>query len=70
MATWRERARPIITEVIKANQGADEETIRKALKDAYPWGPRAMHPYKIWLDECNAQLAGRKIENNDQAKLF
>jgi hypothetical protein len=27
------------------------------LRDAYPWGERAYHPYRIWCSEVNRQLA-------------
>lgn len=56
---WRETAGPIIAEVLAANKGADEKTIRKALFDAYPFGQRKYHPYKIWLDEI-ARQRGKK----------
>ena len=54
--TWRDSARPLIYEVIMANKGKDEKEIRKALRDAYPWGERRYHPYKIWCDEVSKQL--------------
>lgn len=53
--SWRDIARPIIAEVLHAHQGAEEAVIRKALRDAYPFGPRAMHPYRIWCDEVQRQ---------------
>lgn len=52
---WRDRARPIVAEVLRATAGQDEKAIRKALRDAYPFGPREHHPYKIWLDEVATQ---------------
>ena len=39
----------------------DGPAFRKELKDAYPFGPRQYHPYKIWLDEIGRQL-GTKPE--------
>lgn len=54
--SWRDKARPIIEAVIEANKGRPLNDIRKALRDAFPWGPRQYHPYKIWLDECRLQL--------------
>jgi alpha-D-ribose 1-methylphosphonate 5-triphosphate synthase subunit PhnG len=51
--TWRERARPIIAEVIGRD---DEKALRAALLDAYPFGPRKYYPYKAWLAEINSQL--------------
>lgn len=53
--SWRERARPIVARVLAATKGQDEKAIRKALREAYPFGPRAHHPYKIWLDEVALQ---------------
>ena len=55
MTTWRDRARPIIAAVLRETEGQDEATIKRALRDAYPWGPRAMHPYKAWLAEIRHQ---------------
>lgn len=54
--TWREKARPVIAEVLAAHQGEDLKTIRRALKEAYPFGPRQHHPYQIWCDEVRSQL--------------
>lgn len=30
---------------------------RKAISDAYPWGERRMHPYKMWLKAQKQYLA-------------
>ena len=54
--TWRDIAKPIIAEVLAENKGKDEDTIRKALREAYPYGERKYHPYKIWLSEIKRQL--------------
>lgn len=54
-SSWRAYCAPIITRVLKETQGKDEKEIRKALKEAYPFGPREYHPYKIWLDEIDRQ---------------
>jgi len=58
--TWRDSCRPFIAEILKENEGKSLKEKRKALKLAYPWGERAMHPYKIWCDECNVQLGLKK----------
>jgi len=55
MSTWRERARPIIARVLKETKGQDEKAIRKALRAAYPFGPKKHQPYKMWLDEIRVQ---------------
>lgn len=59
--TWRHIARPIISQVIAANKCNNEKEIRKALREAYPFGKRKYHPYKIWCDEINVQLGKRKF---------
>ncbi len=58
--TWRDSARPIIAKVIKENRGMPETVIKKALFEAYPFGERRMHPYKIWLDEIKIQTGKKK----------
>jgi len=55
MTSWRDNARPLIARILKETEGKSEREIRKALRDGYPWGPRAMHPYKIWCDEVRRQ---------------
>lgn len=74
--TWRDIARPIIAEVLEKTKGQGEPEIKKALHDAYPFGPRKMHPYKIWCDEIKVQRKHRKfgskkeIKDPNQSKLF
>ena len=63
MNTWREDARPIIAEVLKEANGKDEKEIRKALREAYPFGARKWWPYKVWLDEIKVQ---RKLKKSKQ----
>lgn len=58
---WRDHAAPIISEVLKATKGLPEKDIKKALRDAYPFGVRKYHPYKIWLDEIKVQRGKRKF---------
>lgn len=62
MGTWRERAAPIIAQVLSETKGADEKTVKQALKDAYPFGPRQYHPYKIWLSEIQRQRGTKKVK--------
>lgn len=56
---WRERAAPVIALALEQTRGRSEAEIRKALYEAYPFGERRWHPYKIWLDEIKVQR-GRK----------
>lgn len=62
--TWREHCAPIIAKVLADTKGLTEKEIKKALRDAYPYGERAMHPYKIWCDEIKIQrgLKKRKLK--------
>jgi len=71
---WRDSCKPIIARVIKENEGKTEKEIRKAISEAYPFGERNYHPYKIWLDEVKVQL-GTKVKKQfiqppNQEKLF
>ena len=75
VATWRDCARPIIHRVLAENAGKTAKEIRAALREAYPWGELAHHPYKIWCDEIHVQMEGRtktlkNIENPNQISMF
>jgi hypothetical protein len=66
MRTWRDIAKPIISEVLALHpkQGPEQ---RKALVEAYPFGQRQYHPYKVWCDEIRkqkAQIARRENAHN------
>ncbi len=64
MSYWRKQAAPIIRRVIEEVGCDDERVLRKALAEAYPFGPKAYHPYKIWLDEIKKQLQGPKPKSS------
>ena len=57
--TRREIAAPIIDDVIERIGTDDMPKLRKALREAFPWGVREYHPYKIWLDEIRIQLGDK-----------
>lgn len=59
MSSWRDVAAPIIRRVILEVGRDDEKKLRKALREAYPFGERAYTPYKIWLDEIKRQVGTR-----------
>jgi hypothetical protein len=74
-SSWRNASAPIIARVIAEVGKDDERALRRALREAYPWGERKMHPYKIWCDEIRRQLAGLQpsLPRQDppgQGKLF
>lgn len=56
---WRARAAPIIAKVIKEVGYDDLGRLKRAMFDAYPFGERKYHPYKIWCDEVRRQTQGR-----------
>jgi len=59
--SWRERAHRIIDEVIAANPTVtDEKELRKLISEAYPWYPRANHPYAAWLKAVKETFAQPK----------
>ena len=57
--SWREYSAPIIAKVLAETEGMPQGDRLKALRDAYPFGERKYHPYKIWLDEI-ARQTGKK----------
>ena len=68
-ATWRDLARPIIAKVIAEVGTSDRKRLKAALREAYPWGPRELHPYKIWCNEIRVQLGEvEKPERKKRAK--
>jgi hypothetical protein len=62
-ATWRGKARPIIAGVIARVGTADMASLRKALRAAYPFGPRENFPYKVWCDEVRKQLGTKPTKD-------
>jgi hypothetical protein len=67
--TWRDKARPIIAAVI-ARVGTDDlPRLRRALREAFPFGPRENHPYKIWCDEVRVQLGTKTKRVDEQGKF-
>ncbi len=66
---WRNHCRPIIAEVLAANAGKPDAEIRKALHDAYPYGPRKHHPYQIWLSEIAIQTGRKEPLGKRKAKV-
>lgn len=56
--SWRSIAATVIQKVIAENPGKDENELRRLVSQAYPFGERSMHPYKIWCSEVNHWLKG------------
>ena len=72
--TWRQDAAPVIRRILFETAGKPESEIKQALYDAYPYGERKYHPYKIWLDEIRAQRGTKKkkkpVSDPNQSDLF
>tara|TARA_Y100000310_G_scaffold38796_1_gene36318 strand:- start:3895 stop:4143 length:249 start_codon:yes stop_codon:yes gene_type:complete len=58
---------------VDADVDADEVQLRQLISRAYPFGERAMHPYKIWLEEVKFyfnpdSMKGRQFDTVDAGK--
>jgi hypothetical protein len=60
--TWRDKAAPIIAAVINQVGTDDLPRLRRALREAFPFGAREFHPYKIWCDEIRVQLGTKPVK--------
>ena len=69
--TWRDRVRPIIAAIIEAHGTGDIIGLRRALRDAWPWGPRENYPYRIWCDEVRVQMGTKpkKVKPDKKVSL-
>ena len=54
--SWRDISARIIRQVIAETKNADPSVRKQRLFDAYPFGERKYHPYRIWCDEIRRQL--------------
>jgi hypothetical protein len=66
---WRNTAAPIIAEVIARVGTDDPAALRRALLEAYPFGERRLHPYRIWRDEARRQLRGPSLVGTRQVPV-
>lgn len=51
MSSWREQSAAVIARVVAEVGTDDQKALKKALFEAYPFGERKYHPYKIWCEE-------------------
>jgi len=66
-SNWRNVAAPIIAKVLADHP--DGVGLAKSLREAYPFGERKMHPYKIWCDEV-ARQTGRKPPLGSRVNVY
>lgn len=65
-----ERSKEVIRQVVAENPGLDEAALRKKVSEAYPFGERAMFPYKAWLKAVTAVLGpSEKKKKAEKEKL-
>jgi len=54
--SWRSHAAKVLRGLASTIRDLPPDEARKAISAAYPFGPRSMHPYKMWLSECHRQF--------------
>ncbi len=67
--TWRERAAPIVANIVRDNGFSDPKALRAALSKSYPFGTRTGYPYRVWLTEIRRQIGGMRPAKPDPAQL-
>ena len=67
--TWRQHCTPIIAQIIAQNPDLSEKELRKVISAAYPYGQRAMHPYKVWCSEVNKQVKKHFLKNDNAVQI-
>jgi hypothetical protein len=72
--TWRQSANRAIWAAVEAGkaQGLEGSALEKYVRaNGYPFGERAMHPYKIWCSEVNRVLGkSKKRQTEDLSGWF
>jgi hypothetical protein len=61
LSHWRRIAAPIICKVLAETAGQPEAVVRRALREACPFGQRRYHPYRIWCDEIRVQMGTKHL---------
>lgn len=71
---WRRSARLVIEEtlrvLVETNPSASEKEKRQALSEAYPFGPRKHHPYKIWCNEVARALHPERYSQRGVGRIM
>lgn len=59
---WRDCANRAIEAAMASGRaaGLDGRDLERHVSEAYPFGPRENHPYKIWLDACRKAFGRHK----------
>jgi hypothetical protein len=58
---WRDRSRTVILAALESGRkaGLEGKDLERYVSAAYPFGERAMFPYKVWLNEFSAIVKGQ-----------
>ena len=70
MGRWVEAALTVMNKTLMAcrENGKTPAETAKAIDDAYPFGDRAHHPYKVWLRERRLFFAQHGLPRNGKSK--
>lgn len=62
MSRWRLVSMQVIRDALEGGRklGLEGKELERHVSAAYPFGERAMHPYKVWLHEFARQVRGSK----------
>lgn len=67
---WRRKAREICDRVRRESPEARGKDLRRLLRQAYPFGQRKFHPYRIWCSEVRRALGISAVkEDPRQSRL-
>ena len=70
MGRWAEAALTVMNKTLMAcrEDGKTPAETAKAIDEAYPFGERAHHPYKVWLRERRLFFANHGLPRNGKQK--
>ena len=66
--TWRERADAVLTALYAAAEADGRTPSLAEIREAYPFGQRAMWPYKVWIEEVRWFRRGRPKRRGDRLR--
>ena len=66
-STWRYHSYSVILPCVRESEGLSVLELEIEIRKLYPFGEKAMHPYKIWLD-CVKQVMALAREYEKRQK--
>lgn len=67
---WAQRADEVLEKMFaRLPKDASDAAIRRAVQDAYPFGPREHWPYKVWLARVKVWRAARAVGHSRPADI-